>query len=352
MVGGKTDPSRGGGHDRRVAGRDGRDGPRDCAGVAPGPPAPTGDERQRGSAACSTHGRGRTPCRRRTGGCSVGNSSGVTAGPRRRSAQGELRLDSRPEPWHNNGDRLGLSELGAVTRVRLLPGPGPHPTSESAPTLSEPPSLASANVTLRPFRAGTRADDDTSAVAGRNLVYAATHHFGEPSSRDSRAAVSRRLQGRVCWSFSRGSSTTSPADPLRGSGPLGAREGAGDVAASRIERSARPLPVAGAGLDQAAQRLVCGATPCAIFDGHLIASQADRAVGVADGTGPAPSRTPHPAADQTGPQVLRAPVAAALSSPPPDPLPGLAAALRGLTHSSETYLNRPRVHFSADLSDR
>ena len=36
------------------------------------------------------------------------------------------------EPWHNSRDRLGLSELGAVTRVRW-PIPGPHPTSESAP---------------------------------------------------------------------------------------------------------------------------------------------------------------------------------------------------------------------------
>ena len=83
-----------------------------------------------------------------------------------------------------------------------------------------------------------------------------------------------------------------------GPDPLGEREGAGDVAASRIERSARPLPVAGADLDQAAQRLVCGATPRAVLDGHLIARQADRAVDVADGTGPASSRTPHPAAER------------------------------------------------------
>ena len=67
---------------------------------------------------------------------------------------------------------------------------------------------------------------------------------------------------------------------------------------------------------------------------RLIARQADRAVDVADGTGSASSSTPHPAAEQAGPQVLRAPVAAALSSPPPDPLPGLAAALRGLTHQA------------------
>lgn len=101
---------------------------------------------------------------------------------------------------------------------------------------------------------------------------------------------------------------------LCGSGPLGAREGTGYIAVGRIERSARPLPVAGVGLDQAAQRLVCGAAPRAILDGHLIARQADRAVDVADGTGPASSTTPHPAAEQAGPQVLRTPVAAALSS--------------------------------------
>ena len=137
--------------------------------------------------------------------------------------------------------------------------------------------------------------------------------------------------GTRVLSFSRASST-SPGDALRGSGPLGAREGTGDVAAGRIERSARPLPVAGAGLDQAAQRLVCGAAPRAVLDGHLIARQADRAVDVADGTGPASSRTPYPAAEQAGPQVLRAPVAAALSSPPPDPPPG-ARRRASRTHS-------------------
>ena len=45
---------------------------------------------------------------------------------------------------------------------------------------------------------------------------------------------------------------------------------------------------------------------------------------------------PH-SAEQAGPQVFRAPVAAALSSPPPDPLPGLAAALRGLTHEAARF---------------
>ena len=147
--------------------------------------------------------------------------------------------------------------------------------------------------------------------------------------------------GTRVLSFSRASSTTLPADALRRPGPLGAREGARDIAAGRIERSARPLPVAGAGLDQAAQRLVCGAAPRAVLDGHLIARQADRAVDVADRTRPASSRTPYPTAEQAGPQVLRAPVAAALSSPPPDPLPGLAAALRGLTHEAARF---PQFH--------
>ena len=73
----KTDPSRGGGRDRRVAGRDGRDDPRDFAGGEPWRPAPTGDDRPPGSAACSRHGRDHTRRRWRTGGCSVGRSSGV-----------------------------------------------------------------------------------------------------------------------------------------------------------------------------------------------------------------------------------------------------------------------------------
>ena len=90
---------------------------------------------------------------------------------------------------------------------------------------------ASTSSTLRPTTAGT-------------LV------AGFPRGRFSASPGTRVL------SFSRASSTISPADALRGPGPLGARDGAGDVAAGCIERSARPLPVAGAGLDQAAQRLV------------------------------------------------------------------------------------------------
>ena len=92
---GKTDPSRGGGgRGRRAAGRDGRDGPRDSADVAPWQPARTGDGRPPGSAACSTHGRDHTLRRWRTAGYSIGRSSGVTAGSRRRSARAKLRLDS------------------------------------------------------------------------------------------------------------------------------------------------------------------------------------------------------------------------------------------------------------------
>ena len=232
--------------------------------------------------------------------------------------------------------------------------------SGARPAVAEVRSCVSVRVGRRVRgRAGDRDLDDvlqrrTSALgargshAGRGLrrgagsVTASTSSTLRPTTAGTLVAGFPRGRfyaspGTRVLSFSRASSTTSPADALRGPGPLGAREGAGDVAAGRIERSARPLPVAGAGLDQAAQRLVCGAAPRAVLDGHLIARQADRAVDVADGTGPASSRTPYPTAEQAGPQVLRAPVAAALSSPPPDPLPGLAAALRGLTHEAARF---------------
>ena len=153
----KTDPSRGGGRGKRVAGRDGRDGPRDSADGGPWQPAATGDDRPPGSAACSRHGRDHTPRRWRRDGCSVGRSSGVAAGPRRRSARGKLRLDSQRQPWHNSSDRLGLSELGAVTRVRFST-PGPHPTSESVPTVSERPGACEHGrcSVARPLRHGRR----------------------------------------------------------------------------------------------------------------------------------------------------------------------------------------------------
>ena len=116
---------------RRVAGRGGRGALRDCADGGRWRLGPPGGERPSGTAACSRHGRGHTPRRWRRVGGSVDRSSGGGAGPRRRSARGDLRLDNEPEPWHNSRDRLGLSELGAVTRVRWAQ-PGPHPTSESA----------------------------------------------------------------------------------------------------------------------------------------------------------------------------------------------------------------------------
>ena len=158
----KTDPSRGGGRGTRVAGRGGRDAPRDFAGVEPWRLAPTGDDRPPGSAACSRHGRDHTRRRWRRGGCSVGSSSGVAAGPRRRSARGGLRLDSAHEPWHNSTDLLGLSELGAVTRVRALhraltPRLSPFQRYPNAP------ALASADVAVSPVRSGTGADDDPSS---------------------------------------------------------------------------------------------------------------------------------------------------------------------------------------------
>ena len=217
--------------------------------------------------------------------------------------------------------------------------------SGARPAVAEVRSCVSVRVGRRVRgRAGDRDLDDvlqrrTSALgargshAGRGLrrgagsVTASTSSTLRPTTAGTLVAGFPRGRfyaspGTRVLSFSRASSTTSPADALRGPGPLGAREGAGDVAAGRIERSARPLPVAGAGLDQAAQRLVCGAAPRAVLDGHLIARQADRAVDVADGTGPASSRTPYPTAEQAGPQVLRAPVAAALSSLPRTPSRG------------------------------
>ena len=58
--------------------------------------------------------------------------AGGAGRPRRRSAQGRLRLDSAPNPWHNSRDWLGLSELETVTRAPDgTPGPSPHALSPS-----------------------------------------------------------------------------------------------------------------------------------------------------------------------------------------------------------------------------
>ena len=120
MGGGRRnpDPSRGGGRDTRAGGHGGRAALRGSADAALGRPAPSGGGRALGTTACSRPGRGHTPRRWRTGGCSVGTSSGAAGCPRRRSAQGGLRLDIEPESWHNSTGRLALSEHGAVTRVR------------------------------------------------------------------------------------------------------------------------------------------------------------------------------------------------------------------------------------------
>ena len=132
-VRGKCDPSRAAGRGRRAAGRGGRDVLPDCADDERWRLERTGDDRPSGTATCSRHGRGHTPRRWRKDGCTGDRFSGGGAGPRRRSAQGDLRLDNEPEPWHNSRDRLGLSELGAVTRVRwanraLTPRLSPLPT--------------------------------------------------------------------------------------------------------------------------------------------------------------------------------------------------------------------------------
>ena len=69
-------------------------------------------------------------------------------------------------PWHNNGDRLGLSELGAVTRVRLYPRaltPRLSPLHATRPQCN----LASPKVVPYSLRSGTRADDDPSSRRSR-----------------------------------------------------------------------------------------------------------------------------------------------------------------------------------------
>ena len=69
-------------------------------------------------------------------------------------------------PWHNNGDRLGLSELGAVTRVRLYPRaltPRLSPLHATRPQCN----LASPEVVPYSLRSGTRADDDPSSRRSR-----------------------------------------------------------------------------------------------------------------------------------------------------------------------------------------
>ena len=66
-------------------------------------------------------------------------------------------------PWHNNGDRLGLSELGAVTRARLYPRaltPRLSPLHATRPQCN----LASPEVVPYSLRSGTRALTTVSII--------------------------------------------------------------------------------------------------------------------------------------------------------------------------------------------
>ena len=126
----KSDPSRVAERDRRAAGHGDRVAPRDCADAGLGLPARTGGGQAFGTAGCSRCGHGRRPRRWRRAGRTGDRFAGGAGRPRRRSAQGRLRLDSAPNPWHNSRDWLGLSELETVTRAPDGT-PGPHPTPES-----------------------------------------------------------------------------------------------------------------------------------------------------------------------------------------------------------------------------
>ena len=124
---GKSDPSRGAEHGRRAVGRGGRGALRACADGGLAPPAPSGDDRASGTTPCSRRAPGRTPRRSRRVDGIGDRCAGGAARPRRRSAQGRLRLDSAPNPWHNSRDWLGLSELETVTRAPDgTSGPSPH----------------------------------------------------------------------------------------------------------------------------------------------------------------------------------------------------------------------------------
>ena len=186
----KIDPSRGTGRGRRAAGRDGRDGPRDCAGAAPWRPVATGAARPRGTAACSRRGRGRTPRRRRTNGCSVGRSSGVAAGPRRRSARVKLRLDSAvPTVAQQRRPARSVGARGGHEGPALIPGP--HPTLEvrfNATRLQC--NLTSPKVVPDSLRSRAPTDDPSGRrhrLHRRRLV---------DGAEDSRAAERQRPSGR------------------------------------------------------------------------------------------------------------------------------------------------------------
>jgi hypothetical protein len=89
--GGKSDPSRA--RDTRVDDRDDRGGLPDSTDGDGGPRGSIGAEPRGDRPTSNTHGRGRTKCRSRRGGCSADTFSGEAACPRRRSGVA-FRLDT------------------------------------------------------------------------------------------------------------------------------------------------------------------------------------------------------------------------------------------------------------------
>ena len=109
-------------------------------------------------------------------------------------------------PWHNNGDRLGLSELGAVTRVRLYPGPSP-PRLSPLPTLPDCGGTSPAQRSSRTPSGQARAPPTTRSSASWRLCRRCAgvrrrpqRSARSPASRseaeDSRAAERQRPSGR------------------------------------------------------------------------------------------------------------------------------------------------------------
>ena len=204
--GGKCDPSRGGAaHGTRAGGRGGRGALRGSAGGAPGRRGPSGAGRQRGRRVSSRRGRGRTTGRHRTVGRTRGRFSRGGVGPRRRSSRCEIRLDKEPQPWHKEADCLGLSELGAVTRVRGS-RPGPHLSTWSA----KPATCGCFPLAMRTFPCpakGRRASRQTPRAhcrvppvpSGTEVFYSA----GSPAFRTTHVSVWRGHRSTVAASRSR-----------------------------------------------------------------------------------------------------------------------------------------------------
>ena len=203
----KTDPSRGGGPGTHAAGREGRVGPADSADGGPWQPATTGDDRPTASVACCRHGRDHTPRRWRTTRCSVGSSFGVAAGPRRRSAV-RTSTGQPVQPWHNNGDRLGLSELGALEGPVLYTGPSP--TLSPFPVCERPGARAPTSQTVR---SGTAAEDGGGAP---RREHPRRHCDGGASTSRVRGRGNRQVRRRPITSLApRDSSTQGQNSPVQ-----------------------------------------------------------------------------------------------------------------------------------------